>query len=123
MGYPDFTEFTVPVRRDANGGIETRQVLVSNDMLPIMADIIAAATSPYRLHQEYRVDMRGAHIPWESLRDRIQYDLEHGLREDAKKKGIAVITEVTFGEAGDALGVLFTADATGMPLLQKGIQR
>lgn len=123
---PGFTRFDIPISRDKWGGVEVKACVVSDNLLPVMADIIDAATKPTLLTQRYEFHNRRAVLAddqWEALRDRIQYDLEHALREEAKKLNLCVITAVSFKALPVADVVLFTASATAMRLLEKGIER
>lgn len=120
--------FTIPVSVDQFGFTEHKTVVASRRMLPIMAQIVENATHPRLLTQQYEVDGHAVAAMGDSmldyLRERTRHDLEHDLREEAKKQGLAVLTAVTFDEqARDSGGILFTAQATAMPLLDKGIER
>ena len=115
-----FTHFSIPIRKDNAGGVEIKQIVVSDHMLPVMADIIEAATHPSWLSAHY--DLRTHGRPFtedmlKSIRDRVRYDLEHNIREQAKKAKLAVITEVTITELPDMGGMQFRAEAAAMPLL------
>lgn len=127
VGMPDHVRFNIPVSVDKFGWTEHKTVVVSRLMLPIMAQIVENATRPRLLTQRYELHGEAVRIGGavlESIRERVQYDLEHGLREEAKKQGLAVITAVTFDEQKMIdEGILFRAQATGMPLLDTGIQR
>lgn len=116
----DITRFDIPVRKDRYGAVEMKPVLVQDKLLPLMAEIIDAASRPGVLREQYMTTPRRslfAEDQWEALRKRIRYDLEHGLRESAKKLGQTLITAVKFEEHGDEQGVLFTAQAVAMRLI------
>lgn len=129
--FSEHIRFTIPVSVEQLGFTEHKTVTVLKRLLPVMAQIIENATRPKLLTQQYEADGRAVAAMDDSmldyLRERTQYDLEHGLREEAKRQGLAVITAVTFEEqpfaSTDGGGILFTAQATAMPLLDKGIER
>lgn len=123
----DFVVFDIPSGPNKLGEMVTERVIVQNRMVPIMAQIVRSATRPVRLTQQYRLAAPAMAMMGDSmldhLRERTQYDLEHGLREDAKKQGLAILTAITFDEQKlSGGGILFTAQATAMPLLDKGIE-
>lgn len=125
----DSIHFLIPARVDQLGMVvEHRSITASRRLLPVLAQVVENATRPRLLTQQYELDglavMSMTDGMLEHLRDRTRYDLEHGLREEAKKQGLAVITAVTFDEhSSGGRGILFTAQATAMPLLDKGIER
>lgn len=116
-----FTQFTIPVRKDEFGGVEVKQCVVSDSMLPVMADIIDAATHPVRLTATYTLRTSGHPFTEDMLTDirrRVRYDLERQIQDDAKKSNRAVITEVTIDERPESAGVVgFFAEATAMPFI------
>jgi len=120
----DFTQFTIPVSRDRYGTVEMKHCLVSNALLPLMAAIIDAATRPVKLTEQFYFPVRDAVLTEEvfsQVRDRVRYDLEHALREEAKKTGYTLITRVAIEEIPDVTGVAFIATATAVPMLEVGL--
>lgn len=123
--FPDHIRFTIPVAIDRSGFATYEAVTVSRAMIPVFAKIVENATRPRLLTQQYELRGGAARIGGavlEHMRERAQYDLEHSLREEAKKQGLAVLTAVTFDEQElSGCGILFTAQATAIPLLDKGV--
>lgn len=119
-----FTRFDIPINRDRYGGVTMKACVVSDNLMPVMADIIDAATRPVLLRKEFtfsRVADTLSEQQWVYISERVRSDLEAGIYEQAKKDGLAVITRVVFEQQGDELGVMFTATATAMQLLEKGL--
>lgn len=126
--FSEHIRFTIPVSVDQLGFTEHKTVVASRRMLPVMAQIIENATRPKLLVQRYDLDGRAVSCMTDGMleytRTRVHYDLEHGLREEAKRQGLAVITAVTFDEQEqDDRSILFTAKATAMPLLSRGVEK
>lgn len=124
--FPDHIRFTIPVAIDRSGFATYEAVTVSRAMIPVFGQIVENATHPRLLTQQYEVDGHAVAAMGDSmldyLRERVQYDLEHSLREEAKRQGLAVLTAVTFDEQElSGCGILFTAQATAIPLLDKGV--
>jgi len=120
----DFTQFTIPVSRDRYGAVKVKHCLVSDALLPLMAAIIDAAMRPVKLTERYIFPVRSAVLTEEAfaqVRDRVRYDLEHALREAAKKTGHTLITRVSIEEIPDVTGVAFIATATAMPMIEAGL--
>lgn len=125
--FPGSIRLTIPASVDRSGFATYRTVVVPRRLLSMFGQIVENATHPRLLTQQYEVDGHAVAAMGDSmldhLRERTQYDLEHGLREDAKKQGLAILTAITFDEQKlSGGGILFTAQATAMPLLDKGIE-
>lgn len=119
-----FTTFIIPVSKDKMDGITTKQVMVSDHLLPIMAEIIECATNPFPLTATYDLRTAGHPLPEGALTDiraRVRYDLEHQIMSNAKEKNLAVITPVTIEELPDMGGVRYFASATAMRMLSAGL--
>ena len=119
----DYTRFDIPVSKDEFGGITTEPVIVQDKLLPAMAQIIKGATRLVSFRQQYVYSLRGMDATLgesilRQLRDRIRFDLEQGMREEARKMNHTIVTPFEHEETGDKLGVLFVATAVGMPLIE-----
>lgn len=119
-----FYRFTIPTHHYRFGGrafAVHKECVVQTELLPVMAAIIDAATRPSRLTQEYVFNQPRSVLAEgqrEHLGQRVRYDLEHALREEAKKLGRCIVTAITFEETADDSGVLFIASAMSMPLIE-----
>lgn len=113
-----YTRFNVPVKRDEFGSVHTQPVLVEDELLPVMAAIVAAASKPVRLTQEHVIDRLSRQLSEAELGmivRRTRQVLEDDLRAAALRDGLAVITEIRIEEPSPGC---FLASAVGMPLIE-----
>lgn len=119
-----FTHFDIPIHRDRYGSTTMKAVVVSDEMLPIMADIIEKATRPVLLTQERTIRVAPEMCTEESLahiRKSVAQELTYALEDHAKEHGLAIITKPDFEESIEGGLLAFRATATVMPLLEKGL--
>lgn len=125
MSYtPGFTHFDIPIHRDQYGGVTVKAVLVSDALLPVMADIIEKATRPVLLTKETTVRVDPSGLTEDSLthiRESAARFLIDELRTHAVRESLAVITEPRLDESVEGGMLAFRCTATAMPLLEKGL--
>lgn len=121
---PGFTRFDIPISRDRFGGVTMKAVVVSDDLLPVMADIIEKATRPVLLAKERTVCVAPEMCTEKSLahlRKSVANELMYALEGHAKDNGLAVVTKPAFEESVEGGMLAFRCTATAMHLLDKGL--
>ena len=119
------TRFDIPTRRDRYCGMTMRAVVVSDDLLPVMADIIEKATRPVLLTKERAIRVAPEMCTEESLahiRKSVAKELTYALEDHAKDAGLALITKPDFEESIEGGVLAFRATATAMQVLDKGLR-
>jgi len=123
---PGFTHFDIPIHRDKFGGMTVKAVVVSDALLPVMADIIEKATRPVLLTKEQtvRVDpmMMMTEKSLEYIRKSAARELRWHLEEKARGGGMTLITEPRLDESTAGGMLAFRCTATAMPLLVRGLE-
>jgi hypothetical protein len=120
-----FTRFDIPIARDRYGSTTMKAVVVSDELLPVMADIIEKATRSVLLTQERTIRVAPEMCTEESLahiRKSVAKELTYALEDHAKEHGLAIITKPDFEESIDGGVLAFRATATAMRLLEKGLR-
>lgn len=121
---PGFTRFDIPISRDRFGGVTMKAVVVSDNLLPIMADIIEKAARPVLLTKKTTVRVEPSELTEGSLthiRESAARFLIDELRTHAIREGLAIITEPRLDESVEGGMLAFRCTATAMRLLEKGI--
>lgn len=119
------TRFDIPTHRDRFGGMTMKAVVVSDDLLPVMADIIEKATRSVLLTQERTIRVEPLAMTENALayiRKSAAKELTYALEDHAKDAGLAIITEPTLTESIEGGVLAFRATATAMQLLDKGLR-